>query len=300
MDEIRKDIDALWRKIAKLNDLLWEGKAFKPNVEAWLSNFENENEKQHALFLLSKFIYYGELFVRELTHAIYRDLYRYPLIKQIRLDNGGIMDETLIESEFKKIMDKTIILPMGGSSDSGGYLLYLFRQESDLPMILFDESKPADRMEKIILIDDFCGSGSQATNNSVMKRVEQLRVMYKNAKIFYYLMMGTDYGLDTIRSKKIFDDVRAVITLDSSFKCFSLNSRAFEKRTEYDKQESREICEKYGERLFNSNDALGFGKCQLLIGFHHNIPDNTLPIIWCEEGNIRWTPIFKRYVKKYE
>lgn len=298
--DVKKDTNALWRKIAKLNEFLWEGRAFKTNVEAWLSNFDDDKEKLHALFLLSKFIYHGELFVRELTHAIFRDLYRYPLIKQIRLANGGTMDESIIENEFNKMMDKTIFLPMGGASDSGGYLLYLFRQESDLPMTLFDESKPDDIIERIVLIDDFCGTGSQATDGPVIRRVEQLRGKYKNAKIFYYLLMGTDYGLQIIRDSMIFDDVRAVITLDSSFKCFSVKSRIYEKLPEKDKQESKEICEKYGEILFNTNDALGFGKCQLLIGFHHNIPDNTLPIIWCEKGNIRWTPIFKRYVKRYE
>ena len=36
-------------------------------------------------------------------------------------------------------------------------------------------------------------------------------------------------------------------------------------------------------------DALGFEDSQLLIGFHHNTPDNTLPIIWFDEpGGVPW------------
>jgi len=37
---------------------------------------------------------------------------------------------------------------------------------------------------------------------------------------------------------------------------------------------------------------------QPLIGFHHNTPNNSLPIIWFDEpGGPPWTPIFKRYSK---
>ena len=47
------------------------------------------------------------------------------------------------------------------------------------------------------------------------------------------------------------------------------------------------------------NSALGFGDCQLLLSLHHNTPNNTLPIIWYEEDDENWTPIFKRYNKVY-
>jgi hypothetical protein len=47
------------------------------------------------------------------------------------------------------------------------------------------------------------------------------------------------------------------------------------------------------------NMALGFGDCQLLLSMHHNTPDNTLPIIWFDEDEALWTPIFKRYNKIY-
>ena len=45
--------------------------------------------------------------------------------------------------------------------------------------------------------------------------------------------------------------------------------------------------------------ALGFGNCQLLLSLYHNTPNNTLPIIWFDEDNQLWSPIFKRYNKVY-
>lgn len=299
MDIPHKEIDGLWRKIAKLNELLWEGKAYKSNIDSWLNNFSSQDEKDHALYLLSKFIYFGEIFVRELTRSIYRDLFRYPLIKKIREENYDTTDENFIEDEFKKTQDKTLILPMGVNSDSGGYLLYLFRQEGDHPVSLFNETNDPSTYERVILIDDFCGSGTQGTSDDVKNRVKSLRKRYPNAKICFYLLMGTFDGLCNIRSFKLFDEVQVVMELDASFKCFSLNSRIFGKNTPFDKQESRDMCERYGTKLFTADEALGFGKCELLLGFHHNTPDNTLPIIWCEKGNIHWIPIFKRHIKNY-
>lgn len=53
----------------------------------------------------------------------------------------------------------------------------------------------------------------------------------------------------------------------------------------------------YGELLWPGFPG-GWGNNQLLLGFQHNTPDNTLPIMWAEGNAIRrWTPAFKRYAK---
>jgi len=58
------------------------------------------------------------------------------------------------------------------------------------------------------------------------------------------------------------------------------------------------MCRQYGEKLVGGPHSLGFDDSQLLIGFHHNTPDNTLPIIWFDEpGQASWKPIFRRYPK---
>jgi hypothetical protein len=59
------------------------------------------------------------------------------------------------------------------------------------------------------------------------------------------------------------------------------------------------MCRKYGSQL-DCTAPLGFSDCQLLIGFHHNTPNSTLPIIWFDEpGGPPWTPIFRRYSKYF-
>ena len=54
----------LYSKIKELNDLLWEHRANRPDVEEWLENFtgsyaDKKTEHSLALYLLSKFLYFG-------------------------------------------------------------------------------------------------------------------------------------------------------------------------------------------------------------------------------------------------
>ena len=58
------------------------------------------------------------------------------------------------------------------------------------------------------------------------------------------------------------------------------------------------MCWKYGKTMLGEKHALGFEDSQLLLGFHHNIPDNTLPIMWFDgPDRVPWKPIFRRYPK---
>jgi len=132
------------------------------------------------------------------------------------------------------------------------------------------------------------------------------------------MLFATSNGINNILNSKLFDKVEAVIELDDSYKCFGNNSRIFPNRIdfEFDKDFTKEFCFRLGRPLFREINkkvgwtgpkleevsnitALGWDNCQLLLGFFHNTPDNTLPIIWYDEEEIKWNPIFKRYNKKY-
>lgn len=56
------------------------------------------------------------------------------------------------------------------------------------------------------------------------------------------------------------------------------------------------MCQTYGARLWPAF-PLGYRDGQLMIGFHHNTPDNTLPVLWFDRPNPPWTPMFRRYHK---
>lgn len=322
MIETKKYLES---KIKVLNETLWNYKALNPSITKWLENFNNENEKIHALYLLSKFMYFGEIPVKNLLLSLYRDLFRYPIIEEIRKNNNDTLDTHLIEELFHKEEIKTRFLSLGNSSESSAHLLYLFRQETSLSVELFAETKMSINVEnktditRYIFIDDFCGSGRQATKKKVREYIETLRTTTPNCEIYYLMLFATSDGLRHIKSSNVYDKVDTVVELDDSFKCFDENSRIFPAKInefEFNKEFTQKFCYYYGyplvedifqkEKLsedlikkFSDTSALGWENCQLLIGFNHNTPNNTLPVIWYEEDDKNWVSIFKRFNKKY-
>jgi hypothetical protein len=119
-------------------------------------------------------------------------------------------------------------------------------------------------------------------------------------QISYFVLFGTTTGMDFVRKNTAFDVVHCIYELDDTFRCFSPSSRYFPSPSqEITVTFAEQMCRLYGGLLV-PDDPLGYDDGQLLIGFHHNTPDNTLPIFWYDEpGGTNWMPIFKRYPKNY-
>lgn len=334
----------IYKRIEILNFTLWENRAFKTHIEAWLNNFQNESDQDYALYMLSRMMYFGADNIRNLLKSLYRDKIRYPLIRDIRNRNGNTLDSSIIESEYLKELKNTRFLGVGNPSESGVHLLYYFRQENNIPkdlfvntddLILYEQDKDGivhaklrdefKNVKRFIFIDDLCGSGQQATSDdsNVRRCVNNLRSFSPTSNISYLILFGLKEGVKKVRDyiepstgELLYDYVDSVIELDESYKCFSDESRYFTNIENYDRKVAEDVAYRYGYplsyylalkqgykppllELVAKHRALGFGNNQLLIGMHHNTPDNTLPIMWFDEDKSRWTPIFKRYNKNY-
>lgn len=326
------------KNIEVLNETLWEKRVLEPEIKAWLSNFE-QKDQLYALYLLSKMMYFNASSIRNLLKALYRDLYRYPIIKKIREDFGHTLDESFIEAKFQEELRRTRFLGVGNPSESGVHLLYYFRQENKIPKRLFVNTDDVvhfynsgrrsagtknkydfSDVTRYIFIDDLCGSGEQATSNSsnVKRCVEQLKAAEPDAKVSYLMLFGVTKGVEVVDNSKLYDQVEALIELDESYKCFGDESRYFSVGENDVKNKARQIAYEKGKLLMQhyykqiipetsptfdayvDYSSLGWGNCQLLMSLHHNTPDNTLPIMWYDEDDKLWTPIFKRYNKVYE
>ena len=187
-------------QIKTLNETLWDNKAQNPKIVAWLDNFEDETEKEYALFLLSKLMYFNDSNIRRLLRMLYKDLFRYPIIEDIRKKNNNTLDERLIEDSFQERLKNTRFLGVGDPSESGGYLLYFFRQENCLMKQLFvniddvitnNKLNEQNKDVNFVFIDDICGSGMQATSNgsNVKQCVEKIRKFSPNAKVSYFVYL---------------------------------------------------------------------------------------------------------------
>ena len=316
--------DKLEEKIRIFFRTIWKEKDEEKLLENWLSNFTDENEKIQMLYLLSKFMYFGNLEIRQILKSIYRDLFKYPLIEKIRHDNNDTTDTQIIELALQFEIKSTKFLGVGNPSESGVHMLYYFRQENNLPKTDFiyvsdifkgNEVKEKDRtsieysindtkIKRYVFLDDFCGSGSQV-KKYLLKDLELLKKLNPNAEINYLMMFGSKVGIENLLKLTfknsdevdlpIFNSVETIFVLDDSYTAFGNSTRYFENcPIDIDKKGCEITNYKYGINL--PYGPLGYNDCQLLISFFHNTPDNSLPIFWCDKS---WKPIFKRYDKKY-
>lgn len=319
--------DKLLKKIYAYYQTIWREK-FKEGIDQeWLANFTHsdsdteQKEKLNMLYLLSKFMYFGNEEVRQLLLSLYRDLYKYPIVAEIRKSNGDTTDLAIIGAKFEEELSATRFLGVGNPSESGVHMLYYFRQEcklskrsfintseifstkkvtEDLPdgtqRIYLKSELSNKNITRYIFIDDFCGSGSQA-KGYLKQIVENIKLEKPEAEINYFMLFGTEHGVNEVTKLGIFKNVNAVFTIDESFKAFSDSSRYFSNPPDptIEKAFAQDTAKKYGTNLFHP--PLGYGDCQLLLGLFHNTPDNTLPIFWSDQN--LWKPIFKRYNKIY-
>ena len=269
--------DEIYKRIEVLNFTLWENRAFKTHIEEWLSNFKNENDKDYALYMLSRMMYFSAANIRNLLKTLYRDKIRYPIIREIRKHNSNTLDSKILESEFFEELKNTRFLGVGNPSESGVHLLYYFRQENNIPKDLFvntddlvvyeqDElgnlhAKLRDKFKNVkrfVFIDDLCGSGQQATSNdsNVRRCVNNLRSFIPLSNISYLMLFGLKSGIEHVRKfiepstgSFLYDYVDAVIELDESYKCFSEKSRYFTNIDNYDKIIAKDVAYRYGYEL---------------------------------------------------
>ncbi|HWW40042.1 phosphoribosyltransferase-like protein [Pedobacter sp.] len=311
--------------IKALNESVWEGKVKQPLIDEWLNNFSEDTldvdaQRTHALFLLSNFMYFGINEIRELLKALFRDLYRYPIVEKIRKENEHTIDLNIIEENFKLELKYTRFIGLGNPSESGSHLLYYFRQENGLPSDLFihqheiielmsvgNEKKEqltdkCKNIKRYVFLDDLCGSGTQV-KMYIEDLAKSIRVLNPNVELHYFVLFGSTDKLQKINEllPDVFDTTKAVMEYDQSFKCFDDQSRFFlTSQVTVDKSFAKRMCKFYGEKLY-SDFPLGFKNSQLLLGFFHNTPNNTLPIFWSEGiDGFGWQPTFRRYPKYYE
>lgn len=330
----------LKKRILILNEKVWEGRLSWPSIEEWLENFTGEVadvdvERLHALFWLSQFMYFGGREIRVLLKSMYRDLFLYPVIQEVRTRLSPKATGSEIEDAVRDELIHTRFFGVGNPSESGAHLLYYFRQENGLGKKLFMDSvqiftrsqgKSSSWIQKIlaaiinaeegqarrlrnpdirryVFLDDICGSGDTAIDYS-KEVLTELMALNPAAKVAYYSLFATQEGLKQVEKQSLFgSNCAAVYELDSSYRCLSDNSRYLKIVPGcIDPGLAVRLVKVYG-MLLDPLYASGYKNSQMLMGFHHNTPNNTIGIIWHDSLNspkgISWKPVFKRYPKIY-
>lgn len=318
-------INPLEDKIAVLAKHAWDEEVRWPHIEAWLENFSGEVlpidiERKYALFALSRFMYFSRRMVREMLRSLYNDHFKAPMIQRIRRNFRNTKDTTFLNHMYEQELRATRFLGVGNPSESGAHLLYFFRQANYLMKDLFVDFSSAFEVrnvkngstsvityvprepgvQRFVFFDDLVGSGTQASGY-LSKQLRKIRLSGNTIDIRFMSLFATTDGLDKLNQPSMFDGkAMTLFELDDTFKAFGGQSRHFANPpTWFDPVEMLNIAMHYGNKLFFPY-GLGYKNGQLLLGFSHNTPDNTLPIFWHDGENPPWSPAFIRYHKKYQ
>lgn len=295
-------------KIIELDSYIWRTNFKDVGIKQWCKNFDSKEDVTLAQKLLSQFIYFDDVMIREMLISLYRDLVIYPIKQQI-ISNGIVSN---IEKE--KEINKTRFLGMGNPSESGTLLLYYFRQINNINKNLFIDGSSSKvqlnnnntEIKRYIYIDDMSITGSQiidyATNEKYTITAKKIKDNNPKIKINCYLLFATDTALEKIKELKIFNRVESVFELDGSFNCFSEDPSSRYLKTQNERSKVKTMLKKYMHNYeageLEGNDRMfGFKEAGLLLGLNHNTPNNTLPIFWGEGP--KWNPLFIRYGKNY-
>jgi len=308
-------------KLRVLVEQAWDQEVRWPDIDAWKQNFcgeafDKDEEHLYVIFALSRFMYFSKRLVREMLKSLYRDHLESPLIQRIRRNCGGTKDVTTIRRLYDQEIAATRFIGLGTPAESGAHLLYYFRQVNYLSKNLFVDFhgaftpvtdtfgyinlEPRDpRVSRYIFFDDLVGSGTQA-GSYLLRSLSQVRAANPRIELRFMSLFATTEGLQKMNESCLFDGkAMCLFELDDSYKAFHSNSRYFSNPpTWLNTAKLLDLAKHYGSKLWSEWD-LGYKDCQLLLGFSHNTPDNSLPIFWNEGHCVPWHPVFARFDKKY-
>ncbi len=268
--------------LKKTLEKAWKAELNVRDIETWLNNFTGKfysakEEQRIALWLLSNFTYYNEAEVKHLCSVLFQNF-----VHQLMIDN-----KLLTEHEAEECIHRVAFTSIGAASESGGFLLYFFRQETNLSLqrFVFPTAGEIAKSETIVCIDDVILSGGTATTFFNTHQEE-----LKGKKIYYLAFIVGEEAI--ARLTKLGVRVIFCTKLDDRNKAFSENSLCFFRYPAI-RDAARTIVEGYG-RLIEHTMPLGYKDGQYCFGFFYNIPNNSLPIFWSTNN---WTPIFVRKEK---
>ena len=259
----------------------WKVNLDLEDVNKWLNNFtgeffEEDDERRMALWLLCNFTYYNSEEVNHLCSVLFRNF-----VHRLMKDRG-----LLTANDADDLINTAYFTSIGEASESGGLLLYHFRQEAHLSIdrFVFPTVIPPES-DIIVCIDDVMMSGGTAArffHNNKEKF---------NGKSIYYLTLITSPEA----TKKLEDLGITVIycgKLDNRNKVFSEDSLCFFKYPQL-RENAYTLAKGYGE-IIEPKKSLGYKNGQYCFGFYYNIPNNSLPIFWSSNN---WVPILFRKEK---
>ncbi len=264
------------------------------HVRAWLEQFEYNTEQKLMFNLLENIRFYDLAKIKEAFRSLHSS------VQADIAQRGGIRSADRRESRSDILLSS-----FGSLVQSGSSYARIYANENRISVgnaLLLDQisdvlQKEESDTKAIVFVDDIIASGNSAVDflNTLNRQCGDL-LKKKKVKIFIAMICGLQIGIKKLEDKikKVPFEAEVIVSdlLTEKDQCFSSTSEVFSSSDERDK--AKEIVQEHGE-LLQKKQPFGYKDSQLLVAFHDNCPNNTLPIIWCESTKKKhWIPLFKR------
>jgi hypothetical protein len=279
---------------------IWSG--IKPeDLQAWMTNFQDEKEKYFAACILDSLIFRSE----EQTVSMMRDIF------DVELPSLGLISPSatawgldLKDYLRNKPSDKTrplMIVPVIRRDEpptkSGPMIARMLKRRLQVDQYhiawpwQIAEWRKKYNTQFVLFVDDLLGTGTQIKKfiNSF-----ELEPVVNEMSCIYCPLAAHEKGISRVR--KWFPALSLVCSehLGSQHDVFNPEHGPFNDST----NSSHGAFEFYSAimnrvRPQRHRRGSGFGNLGLTYAFHHGTPNNTLPILWWSIPGV-WTPLLKR------
>lgn len=229
----------------------------------WLDQFADD-DLQLAVDVIKAVRYFDTANIRAMTKQLYR------MIVAELADRG---------------FNSAVFVAVGGSGSGSATVVRALRElvrrtpHRVVTMLDVADFGPGD-VDAIVFLDDFSGTGD--TLVQWWETVEPI-VRPNNAAVFVGLLVLNEPARARIEE---FADVVSVTELGPEANVLAEESNTF---SEQQKQQLLKYCHDTG---CSPRFERGYGACGLLVAFKHGCPNNSLPLLWHDDGS--WRALFNR------
>lgn len=273
---------------------IWQGiDTFQ--FKSWLNNFKSDREKLFSALILDSLIYRSEEQVKSmLFDLLTRDLHNTWRISNDSLYEPNNNPLTLLKRRNPSIDFRIVTAVKSSDPDtkSGYHIVFLLNHCMDVrsewiikPSEI--ESYYRQGISCFILLDDISCTGEQM--DSILEEINISK--YPDARFYVGLCTMHKFAYKVLTQK--YSRIKFIYTefLDDSnnfFESLPINETSYS-----DKEDAIEKYMKYlKDKNIKSKPELGKGELGLTYAFSHNVPNNSLPILYYENDR------FKKLINK--
>jgi hypothetical protein len=243
----------------------------EPRIDRWLDQFESEHRDVAA-----RLLDVVEFFPHEFVSATFRSL----------AEGLPGWDKRRIAGSVSRWRFAAFSRTAGESGDA---MLTKFRHGNSLDGLRYDRnfiqksqivSERLGRDDRLVLVDDFAGTGDQAVD-SWQQTFSELTAGVRTHLVY---LAATQAAMSRISSET---DLRVVagVILDKTDQVFAEECSVFE-------DDEKAVLLEYGRRA-NASNPMGHGDLGLTVVFAHRCPNNSLPVLHMTHD--AWTGLFPRH-----